>query len=173
MLNTPIAPIEPAPTPPPVPPVAPTEPKKETGPVEEQGYKITPLSTSSISVHYLTPIEGQRFLMDGEIEEGELTGRGGVKIYSDPLFVAVLDTIQSNQAAQLRSIRCKQVNDGTKLIFYQGSLSNVWGFIDVMQFNQNEDGTVTPIYNVRIYNSYLKGILKSDPKTQEFFQEIL
>lgn len=140
-------------------------------PIEELKEVVIPLSNSSISVDYINVVIGEEFMIPDLAPIGIDTSRGGTPIYKDPLFKAVLETMDTNPIALIRGIKCKQINGGTKLVFYQGNHSNHWGFIDVLQIDKTEKG-YKPIYNIKIYNSYLKSILKSDDRTQKYFESI-
>lgn len=137
----------------------------------EEEFHITPLSSSSITVDYINPVEGEDFQIPNTAPTGVDMGRGGTRIYKDKLFEAVLDTMNTNPIATIRGIKCKQINEGSKLVFYQGNPSNYWGYIDVLKLEKTEKG-YRPLYNVKIYNSFLKSILKEDERTKKFFESI-
>jgi hypothetical protein len=83
------------------------------------------------------------------------------EMYSDDIFNKIKNVSKEKEFIS-RGIKIKQY--GKRLYFYQGNTSNNWGVIEAREGK--------PHY-IRIMNSYLLKLLKSNPITKEIFKEIL
>jgi len=84
------------------------------------------------------------------------------EIYSDKVIGAVKRVLIEDRTLFIRSI--KFIQEGTRLIMYQGLKSNIYGVIEARL-----DGT----YKIRIHNSFLLRQLKMNPITKDIFEGLL